>query len=235
MRFLAVIILSAVLFASVGPPVVRAQVPYPPPPVTAPPPTTPVPPPLPGQQFACPIFGGQQTTPTFAPVTIGFQVFYQQQGCRYWGGIAVQAVPFGFYSVYRYATAAPSLWNGWQFSAGPGIIISTDAADFFPVSYVPGVPIYPPPPVTVPPPYTQPLPGLPAPGTPAPPRTPTGVGNFTLGFAQGWAVAGWRLQYASGRTVWQCHTLAAPEAGWVTDGVISPNAGDLTLAPNPCP
>lgn len=226
MRILASLILTFVLFASVGPPLVHAQIIYQPPvmgqlvPVTGP------------NCPSIPITGGPalQTAPAVHLYGV----------CTYSGGRANVTVPAGLVLRWRYFV--PSWW--WPFQqevtqmAYSGQMVATDWFELYylPYAYVPGVPVYPPPsqPPTWPWPG-MPQPSLPAPGTPAPPRTPTGVGNFSLAFAQGWSVAGWRLQYSSGRTVWTCHTLSAPEPGWVTDGVISPSAGDLALAPNPCP
>lgn len=209
---LAVVIIG--MFASVGPPV-RAQVIYQPP--------TPILVPITGPN--CPQVAGLQTAPWGHVYGV----------CTYYGGLANLTVPAGL--VLRVRSFARTSW--WPFSqevtqwAYPG---QTVQADWFephhlypPYGYAPG-PIYVPPPI-----YAPPLPGLPVIGTPAPPRTETGVGNFTLAFAQGWPVAGWRLQYSSGRIVWNCHTLSAPEFGWVTDGVLSPNAWDIARAPNPCP
>lgn len=208
MRILALLILFAVLFVSVGPPPVRAQIYQPQPPALSP---------VTGPN--CPQVSGLATAPAVHLYGV----------CTYNGGRANVTVPAGLVLRWRYYVPV-WWWPPYQQEitalAYPGQTVTTDWFELFYYTlygYVPG-PVYPPP-----------VPGLPSPGTPAPPRTPTGVGNLSLGFAQGWAVAGWRLQYASGRTVWTCHTLAAPESGWVTDGVISPNAGDIAIAPNPCP
>lgn len=214
MRFLATIVLTAVLFTSVGP-TAFAQVIYQPPALTA----------VTGP--SCPQVSGLQTAPWG----------YVYGVCAYNGGLANLAVPAGLAVRWRYFIPGTP-W--WPFSqqvtafAYAGQTVQTDWFEvyysYFPYGYAPGVPIYQPPPGQwpppyTPPPYTSPMPGLPAPG-PVPPRTPTGVG-LTLGFAQGWPVVGWRLQYASGRTVYDCYAPAAPEAGWVTDGVISPHQGEL--------
>lgn len=228
MRILVAIFVIIGLFMSVGPSPVRAQIYQPQPPALTP---------VTGPN--CPQVSGLPT----APWPHAYAV------CTYNGGRANVAVPAGLVIRWRYFV--PSWW--WPFTqevtqlAYAGQVVQTDWFEVFYATYLaytPPVPIYPPPvpvqppypsPPYTPPPYTPPMPGLPAPGTPVPPRTETGVGNFTLAFAQGWSVAGWRLQYVSRGTVWTCHTLSAPEAGWVTDGVISPNAGDIARAPTPCP
>lgn len=219
MRLLATIILTAVLFASVGP-TAFAQV-YMPPALTA----------VTGP--SCPQVVGLQTAPWG----------YVYGVCTYNGGLANVAVPAGLAMRWRYFIPGTPWWPFSQQVTAFAYSGQTVQTDWFEVYYSyplygytpPTVPVYPPPgqwppPYTPPPvtqpPYTPPMPGFPAPGSPVPPRTPTGVG-LTLGFAQGWQVVGWRLQYASGRTVWDCYTPTAPEAGWVTDGVISPHAGEL--------
>lgn len=228
MRFLAVFILSAVLFVSVGlAEPVRAQIYQPPPPALTP---------VTGPN--CPQVSGLPTAPAVHLYGV----------CTYNGGRANVTVPAGLVLRWRYYVPV-WWWPPYQQEitafAYPGQTVTTDWFEVFYATYLAytPVPVYPPVPVPAPPypsppytppPYTPPAPGLPSPGTPAPPRTETGVG-LSLGFAQGWPVAGYRLQYVSGRIVWQCHTFSAPEAGWVTDGVISPNAGDIARAPTPCP
>jgi hypothetical protein len=135
-------------------------------------------------------------------------------------------VPAGLVLRWRYFVPSWWWWPPFQQEvtvfAYPGQTVTTD---WFEVYYLA---------VPAPPPPSTPSPVILSPGTPVPPRTETGIGG-TLPFAAGWPVAGYRLQYLSGRIVWQCHTLSAPEGGWVTDGVINPHSGDLARAPNPCP
>lgn len=222
MRILmAAFVLFVGLFVSAGASTVRAQ--YWPPPVTAP--TQPVP--ITGPN--CPAVSGIQTAPAVHLYGV----------CTYNGGRANVTVPPGIVLRWRYFV---QVW-WWPFQqevtalAYQGQTVATDWFELFQspyLTYVP-VPVYPPPPSVPAPPYPAPVPGYPPPPSgPVPPRTESGVG-LTIGFAQGWPVAGYRLQYASGRTVWQCHTYSTPEAGWVTDGVINPNSGDIARAPNPCP
>lgn len=165
---------------------------------------------------------------------------YLNSSCVHYGTRANVTIPQGMAFEWRYYVQGP-WW--WPFPleqtaiAYAGQSVSSDFLRLYYapyVAYMPGQPIYQPP-VTVPPTQPSPMPGLPAPGTPAPSqRIESGVG-ITIIFGQGWRVAGYQLQYASGRVVWQCHTFSTPEAGQMTTGVINPHAGDIALAPNPCP
>lgn len=170
---------------------------------------------------------------------------YPNSSCVHYGTRANVTVPQGMAFEWRYYIPGP-WW--WPFPleqtaiAYAGQSVSSDFLRLYYTpypAYAPGAPYQPPPgyyppPVTVPPPtYTPPMPGLPAPGTPVPSEIRTGVGQ-TLAFAAGWPVAGWRVQYVSGRTAYQCYTVTL-EAGWLTDGIINPANGIAQHAPGPCP
>lgn len=232
MRFLVIIAAVIIgMFASVGPATkpVRAQIIYQPPvsgqlvAVTAPCPSI-------------PIAGGAalQTAPW--P--------YSFSACTYYSTRATVTVPPGLAIEWRYYVQGPWWWPFPQEQTAFAYAGQTVSSDFLrlyyaPYAYVPGQPIYQPPPYTPgtpiyqPPTQPSPMPGLPAPGTPVPSEIRTGVG-LTLGVAQGWPVAGWRIQYVSGRTVYLCYTVT-PEAGWLTDGIINPADGIARHAPGPCP
>lgn len=123
----------------------------------------------------CPVWGGQQLTPLFDPfpVTRDGVLYLRVNTCRYErSGIAqgvVPASPIAFNASYRFAVQGNHPWNNLQFSASPGVWISTDAADFFPQSVdllvpatvliIPGFPLPIPAPVTAPQPSPAPAPG----------------------------------------------------------------------------
>lgn len=163
---------------------------------------------------------------------------YPNSSCVHYGTRANVTVPQGMAFEWRYYIQA-WWWPWWpQEQTAIAYAGQSVSSDFLRLYYAPGAPYQPPPgyyppPVTVPPPtYTPPMPGLPAPGTPVPSEIRTGVGQ-TLAFAAGWPVAGWRVQYVSGRTAYQCYTVTL-EAGWLTDGIINP-ANVAQHAPGPCP
>lgn len=238
MRTLVIVVAVIIgMFASAGPIPVRAQG-YTPPALT----------PVAGPNCpSIPIAGGTLQT---APWPYTYSVCtYPRLGSS--DGRANVTVPGGIALRWRYYIDVQTWW--WPFTTYKQEVTAfaysgqTVLTDWFEVyyspylTYAPGVPIYQPPGQWPPPsqPPTQPsLPPLPAPGTPPPPRTPTGVGNFTLSFGQGWSVAGWEIRYQS--NPWQvaannCHIRWTREPGWVTDGVITPNDGDIARAPTPCP